>query len=509
MKPGFSALNPFDRIPVAVLLLTLLSGILLLTNLGDGYLWQDEAETALVSKSVLTHGVPKGHDDRNSFSQNDGRDIGENGLWTWHPWLPFYVTAASFAIFDTSTFSARLPHALAGIGSVLLMYFLTLQFFHNRKVAFITALFLLFCVGFLLLSTEVRYYSLSIFFTISGLWGFLRMIEQKKYGTILFVTSAILLIHTHYLYSFTLLISVLTYALLFEKQHFRKVLTASGIVVIVNIPALLWYGQIGSVYERDYLDTEIISAFFGVYISYIHSHIFNGLLFLFLLVLTAAGWRKSKNSAATTDHPDPKRLLLPGFFIVSTLAALALFAEYQYFRYLGPIIPMLFIVIGYCMFYVIKVHALLIVAVFAVWLYTGDMNRYIEKLTHEYRGPMEGIVGTLNALAKPGDTVAIPYGDLPVKFYTNDLYIIGAHDGKDYTSTSKAQWIILRHTHVTEQAFEMNTYLYENFDRSRYQVADIDFPDAPYQNRESPALHYFTSPINFPNVQIFRRINEH
>jgi len=67
------------------------SAILLLANLGNQYLWQDEAQTALISKTILTEGVSAGYDGKNYFSQEEGAEYGKNYIWRWHTWLPFYV----------------------------------------------------------------------------------------------------------------------------------------------------------------------------------------------------------------------------------------------------------------------------------------------------------------------------------------------------------------------------------------------------------------------------------
>ena len=102
--------------PIAIVVL---ASLLILWDLGDGVLWQDEAQTALVSRTVLTHGVPMGHDGRNHFSQELGAEYGESGVWRWHTWLPFYLLAVFFALLGESTTVARLPFALAGIGGVV------------------------------------------------------------------------------------------------------------------------------------------------------------------------------------------------------------------------------------------------------------------------------------------------------------------------------------------------------------------------------------------------------
>lgn len=139
-----------------------------LWNLGNHYLWQDEAQTALISKTVVSDGVPRGYDGRNFFSQEKGAEYGDNFVWKWHTWLPFYILAGFFKIFGTKTFVARLPFALFGIGTVFLAYFFSKALWQDKKTAAVTALLLLVSVPFLLLSRQCRYYSMSAFFQPGG-----------------------------------------------------------------------------------------------------------------------------------------------------------------------------------------------------------------------------------------------------------------------------------------------------------------------------------------------------
>lgn len=76
-----------------LLLVVVIASILFFANLGNIYLWQDEASTALISKTVLQYGVPKGYDGKNYFSQELGTEYGKNYIWKWHPWFPFYYLA--------------------------------------------------------------------------------------------------------------------------------------------------------------------------------------------------------------------------------------------------------------------------------------------------------------------------------------------------------------------------------------------------------------------------------
>src|SRR5438445_10718984 len=102
--------------------LLILAAALILPNLEDHYLWDDEAETALLAKNILRFGVPVAWDGASLISQECGSDYDANYLWLQTPWLPIYLTAASLSVFGASAFAARLPFALLGLLAVPSMY---------------------------------------------------------------------------------------------------------------------------------------------------------------------------------------------------------------------------------------------------------------------------------------------------------------------------------------------------------------------------------------------------
>jgi len=130
-------------------LLLAAAAVLLLSNLDNGYLWQDEAETALVARNTLTFGYPRGTDGRNAI------DIapfgyGPGDAWIYNPWLPFYLLAGVFALAGQSTWSARLPFALLGWLSVFLTWRLVRRATPDRWVQRLTVALLTCSVPFLL-----------------------------------------------------------------------------------------------------------------------------------------------------------------------------------------------------------------------------------------------------------------------------------------------------------------------------------------------------------------------
>jgi len=56
---------------------------------------------------------------------------------------------------------------------------------------------------------------------------------------------------------------------------------------------------------------------------------------------------------------------------------------------------------------------------------------------------MEGFVGHLRQYAQPTDTVAISYGDMPIKWYTG-LRVIGGLTGENLEDAGHARWVIIR-----------------------------------------------------------------
>ena len=64
--------------------LFVLAGILLLSSLGNGYLWQDEAETALLARNTLRFGYPRAFDGRNSIEEPT-HGSGPGQTWIYSP----------------------------------------------------------------------------------------------------------------------------------------------------------------------------------------------------------------------------------------------------------------------------------------------------------------------------------------------------------------------------------------------------------------------------------------
>jgi len=166
------------------ILLLVVSAYLLLYNLGGQYLWQDEAETGLISQTILEHGIPKGFDGTNYLTQLEGKILTEDKTYRFHGWLQFYLQSIFFMLFGVSSFTARLPFALVSIGTVFMAYYTARRLWGDNQSALISALALVLSVSFLLLARQSRYYALAMFFMVYALWAFFYFLENKRFAGI-------------------------------------------------------------------------------------------------------------------------------------------------------------------------------------------------------------------------------------------------------------------------------------------------------------------------------------
>jgi 4-amino-4-deoxy-L-arabinose transferase-like glycosyltransferase len=491
-----------------VLLLVILSGllILLLANLGNQYLWQDEAQTALVSKTILTEGVPRGYDGKNLFSQEKGAEYGNNYIWRWHTWLPFYVLAGFYKVFGVSTFVSRLPFALFGFGTVFLTYFFARQLWPGTRVSIIAAALLAISVPFLLLCRQCRYYSMAMFFSMLSLYAYVALVNGKKYSAVMLFVALTLLFHTQHFYIAVLLAALLLHAVLFHRNHLKILLAVIVAFVLVNGPWLVWLAGVNSpqLSARGLLNLSAMVEFIRMFLADIIRYMFP--LWLLAVVLIAAFTRYVRTRRLLDqDQRLWEKVLLPVFFVIFNIAIMAIISPAPFFRYIAPSVPLLIILIAVIIDAVADAHWLLAVATAALLVATSQLKDYFYEITHDYDGPGEGIVRYLNEYGSPGDIVAITYGDMPLKFYTN-MRVIGGLTGEDLEPAQNARWVIIRKYFVSSEDVRVKERLLKNIEWDRYRKIVLNYPDILWENREGPGNHLFRTRKNEDRVIIHERI---
>jgi len=479
--------------------LVLVTAFLLLWNLGHQLLWDDEAQTALVSQTILHHGLPLGHDGVNSFSQEAGAEFGADHVYKWHPWLPFYLLATFFRLFGVSTFTARLPFALLGIACPVLVYLLALALFERRRVAIAAAALLVFSVPFLLLAKQCRYYSPAMFLSLLGLYGY----ASGKHRSVL-APASVLLFHTQNIYFLTLWAAVLTHAALWKPARRRELLLLFTMASALCAPWIIY--TLGVSYRRAYpgvLTWAQFLRFLGPFAGQIRAYLLSPFVLLApAVVMVVRVLRKQAPISKDLGQWNGAALLI--IYVVVSYLALCSFSVLPFFRYLGPMIPVLCLLTALLLEGLTSIHTLAFVAALAWVILNGSIGRYLHEITHDFHGPIKGITDYLRQNAKPNDTVAITYGDLPVKFYTH-LRVVGGLTGDDLTAGRQADWIIMRKHAICTKDLAVWNYLRQNVDWKNYTPIVIDAPDTIFENREDPAVHLFESNTTEDKVVIQKR----
>lgn len=492
-----------DRVCLGLVLTA--ASVLLLSNLGNVYLWGDEAATALVSKTILSHGIPMGSDGTNYFSQLAGAECTKNMVWVWHPWFPFYLLAGFYALLGVSTVTARLPFALLGIATVGLAFCFGKSLWKSRQAGVYSAAVLLVSVPFLILVRQCRYYSPEIFLSLLGLYGCWMLQERRKHALVVFGVSAFLLFHTQYVQCAALLGAVIIHSLIFRRDRVKPLLAISAAVLVLNIPWIILFSGLSQVIGGNgNLSGKFISAV-GVYGMDIGRYVFHPSLLLLPALIWAGYW--NRNHSLPARNPDTaQKLWLLGTFAVLTVVGAALTGQDAYFRYIGPVIPVACLVIGLILASISRVHvaaSVVLLVGIAAWL---RMPAYLSEITGDYNGPAKGISAYLNQYGRDTDVVAVNHEDLPVKFYTT-MRVVSGVTGEPWSDARNADWIVLRcHGSSVERRY---TYYLARFIRSGgYQRIELDCPDIPFENREEPSLHNFRTVTDAPKVVIFRRVSE-
>jgi hypothetical protein len=205
--------------------LLLLAGIVLLfADLPDVYLWQDEAETGVIARHVLTYGLPLSTDGRDWVQQAPEafQEFNQDYIWTYHPWLQYLAAAASFAILGMTTFAARFPFALAGLATLLALYHFVSRWLGDSLTARVAGVLLLLCVPFIVLMRQCRYYAPSALFTLLTVDSYLWLRSDKPWAVPYFVLSAVLLFHSFYVAFFPTLAALVAHWFLTRASRAKR-----------------------------------------------------------------------------------------------------------------------------------------------------------------------------------------------------------------------------------------------------------------------------------------------
>ena len=494
---------------VPILIILAVCSVLLFANLGNQYLWQDEAETAVLAKNTLQFGFPKAFDGKNTVNPRIGEyysvGFGDNYTWLYHPWIQFYITAFSFFLFGASTFTARLPFALIGVINVLMLYLLALRITKERFLANCAALLVTFSVPYLLFMRQCRYYAPAVFFVLFILLFYSRLRDKGLWrDAVCLALGFIGLGYTVHGMFVPVFAALVLHYFLFACN--KKTILPFVLVCIVALGAVVpWFLKSESMGHTAAMSLEKISRNLEFQIRMVNKYIFPMIFFGSIYPIWVIWKRKFKLNLT----PEEKKTLPLVIMIILVSIAAFCFVEQRHLRYLVYFIPLLAIVEAMILLRLAKFNRILLVAFLTVSVVTGVFNmgyanflfpKYIYEITHDYDGPIEGVVKFLNENAKDGDEVKMIYGDHGLIFYT-DLTV---DNSWVYDDVHMPEWIVFRRGWHEQLDNDYYTKV-----KAEYKKHVLDYPDIRYENRPGDlGYHKFATDKEAPGVIVFERIEQ-
>lgn len=219
------SMSEFLKKDLLIILVLLLTSPLFFYKLGQSSLtsW-DEAWYAEIAKNILSSG--------------DLFNMTWNGLpYFDHPPAGFWLMATSYAIFGINEFSARFPQALAGLISIIILYFLGKELF-SKLVGFASALALISAPWFLF---RARSGNLDVLLTLGFLLSILFALKAAKNPKVFSIPFALSLTLLFLTKTFVPLTIIPVLLIIFWKTKFIKSRKFILSLVIFLLLVSIWF----------------------------------------------------------------------------------------------------------------------------------------------------------------------------------------------------------------------------------------------------------------------------
>lgn len=207
------------KIKIILLLIILLASILRIFSLGSipNSLYTDETDQGYNAYSILK----TGRDEHGIFLPISLRSFGD-----WKPPLPTYLMIPFITFLDLNEYAVRLPSALLGILTIILIYKLIRVLYPNQpygyKVALLASFLLSISPWHILQSRSAMLVIVALFFLLNGIYYFLKGLNKSGF----FIISLISLSLSIYSYYGLRLVTPLLF--LFLIFFYRKSLKFSS-----------------------------------------------------------------------------------------------------------------------------------------------------------------------------------------------------------------------------------------------------------------------------------------
>ncbi len=519
-------------------------------NLGARYLWQDEANTAVLAERMMSHGRPLAYDGRNlltsDFYDPDETqklptddapeavryharrgDFKADTAWVQHPWGQFVVAGVSLSLFGHDTVPSRLPFALAGALSATLLYT-----FARRRLGSLVALsataLLLGNAFWIMHMRQCRYYALSSLFLLLTLEAYLRWKEGRRWGGLIFIGAAWVWFQTDYGSLWPVLGILGLHAVFTRARRLGETVLVFAGFCAVTAPFCLYYEVAGRTgHTAVQWADSIWSMLFEVNQFQLPLVIIPVVLYLL--------WLKRKDGSNTQARSMVGLCLA---IVCSLTMWMAVVSPFPFYRYIVSATTLSAIVSAYgivesarLLFRGKYARRLVPSAVAAATIFFSITNLpsrpgglvfpeehrlkyYLSSFVRPEIGlligdltdggeddPNRATVEFLRRRLKPGDEVLCNYEDIPLMFYLPNK-IRGGISCFRATDAGDARFAVVRQSVGFSHA---SIYLQE-VRKSRWVSHVLEAPDIAWGNCPDPRFHHGLLSAGSPPLTVFERV---
>jgi 4-amino-4-deoxy-L-arabinose transferase-like glycosyltransferase len=156
------------------------------------------------------------------------------------PGLYIYIILPFVKLMGLTAWSVRIPGALLGVLSVLILYFLVRKLFGNHKLAILSSLFLAISPWHLQFSRGGWEVNAATFFILLGILYFLKFLEKPKYLTLSLLFFALSLYAYHAARIISPLLGIILVVIyrkkVFIKENLKPLIFNSLFIILLLIP---------------------------------------------------------------------------------------------------------------------------------------------------------------------------------------------------------------------------------------------------------------------------------
>jgi len=515
-----------------IVLTGIIAAILLFTNLGDKYLWQDEAATAVMGERMMKYGKPLAYDGKNlitmdSFVEDDGqsislrtgdartalryfidrRDFKTDTAWTGQPWGQFIIAGISLSLFGHNTIAARAPFSAAAVITVLLLYWFIRKQFQDRLMASVAVSLLLFNTYWIIHSRQCRYYALTSLMVMVVLMVYAYWQQGGRFGGLFFILAAWCWFQVDFSSFWPVIGILLMLAAVHAWPKWTK-LASVALALMITIAPWVWYYEI---FERLKTSAETWSDKFSNNLFHMNQFMIPMVVLIAVYLLLAFRWRKVL--------PLQRQLLLTCLLIlpVSLLWATSV-APCSFHRYLVHYTPQaallmawLFVEFGRWLVRDRRTIAVSAIAAFALsavvvlcplpsnlvsWMLPLDgftshplgifirpeLTVFKNELLEHQIDPNRAVIEFIKSKARPDDEILVNYEDIPFMFYTPNPIRGGIPCFRVEDRSSTPRFLVIR---GSVPFLDWPVFIREA-NRYKWEQIPLIAPDIPWGNNPDP-----------------------